>query len=457
MSFHLWLLVFGTFMLILALASTYIRLLPVSSSVIYLAFGLAVGPLGLQLWQQDLTLNKKWIEHLAEIAVLVSLFVGGLTMRLPLRAPEWRNAWILAGPVLLGTIIGLTLVGHYLLRLDWGVALLVAAVLSPTDPVLASLLQVNSAGDKDRLRYAISGEAGFNDGIAFPFVVAGLLVIAAEHALPKTETILFWFVSDLLWAVPAGLLVGYVLGRSTGRLTIFLRAHHTDTVVTANDFLALALIGLSYACAEAIGAWGFLATFAAGLGLRHAEVGISSHEQQPAEQRGHPEPREEGQATVLVEFGDDPEKHPHVAAGALIGDVLSFGGVLERVLEVLLVTLLGALLFYHWDWRAIPLALALFCVVRPLMVVLLLRDPVLPVQHRLFIGWFGIRGIGSLYYLSYALNHGVPPEYHGEASDLVLSVVALSILLHGLSTQPLLSLYERSAKRKGSSQTQEND
>lgn len=446
MSFSLWLLVIGSVLLVLALASAYLRLLPVSSSVLYLAFGLAIGPLGLELWQQDLGHISPWLEHLAEAAVLVSLFIGGLKLRLPLRAPEWRAAWLLAGPVLVGTICGLTLVGHLGLGLDWGVALLVAAVLSPTDPVLASLVQVSRAGDVDRLRYAISGEAGLNDGVAFPFVVLGLLVVAAQHNLPASSELLHWFLSDVVWAVPAGLLLGYGLGRGTGRLVIYLRARHTDTVVTANDFLALALIALSYACAETIGAWGFLSTFAAGLGLRHAEVETSSHAEVPAEENGNAQLREEGQANTLVEFGANPEEHPQIAAGALMADILSFGGLLERILEVLMVTLLGALLVYHWDWRAVPLALALFGLVRPLMVLVLIRGRQLPLGHRLFVGWFGIRGIGSLYYLSYALNHDLSPFAASEASDLVLSVVALSILLHGLSTQPLLNWYERLCK-----------
>lgn len=447
MSFSLWLMVLGTLLLILALASAYLRLLPVSSSVLYLAFGLVIGPLGLGLWQQDLGHISVWLEHLAELAVLVSLFIGGLKLRLPLHAPEWRAAWLLAGPVLVGTIFGLTLIGHLGLGLDWGVALLVSAILSPTDPVLASLVQVSRAGDVDRLRYAISGEAGLNDGIAFPFVIAALLLIAQGQALPQLGDVLRWLLSDIVWAVPAGLLLGYALGRGTGRLVIYLRARHTDTVVTANDFLALALIALSYACAEAIGAWGFLATFAAGLGLRHAEVETSSHTEAPAEESSGPEPREEGQAHVEVEFGSDTEAHPQIAAGALMADILSFGGLLERILEVLLVTLLGALLVYHWDWRALPLALALFGLVRPAMVLLLIREQRLPLGHRLFVGWFGIRGIGSLYYLSYALNHDLPPLASNEASDLVLSVVALSILLHGLTTQPLLDWYERLYRR----------
>ncbi|HFK2239305.1 TPA: cation:proton antiporter, partial [Pseudomonas aeruginosa] len=135
-------------------------------------------------------------------------------------------------------------------------------------------------------------------------------------------------------------------------------------------------------------------------------------------------------------------------AGAVMLDVLSFGNLLERSLEVLLVTLLGAMLYQHWDWRALPLALLLFCVCRPAMVRLLVgRRLMHPAQRRL-LGWFGIRGIGSLYYLSYALNQGLPTALAHTASDLVLSLVALSICVHGLSIQPLLMRHARSVSRR---------
>lgn len=98
----------GTLLLILGLASTFVRLLPVTTSTLYLAFGLAIGPLGLGIWQQDLLDISTWLEHLAEIAVLISLFIGGLKLRLPFRAPEWQAAWLLAGPVLLGTILSVS-------------------------------------------------------------------------------------------------------------------------------------------------------------------------------------------------------------------------------------------------------------------------------------------------------------------------------------------------------------
>ncbi|WP_416037084.1 cation:proton antiporter, partial [Pseudomonas aeruginosa] len=151
MSFSLWLLVLGCILLTLGLASAYLRLLPVSASFLYLLFGLAIGPAGLQVWRSELPEISGWLEHLSEVALLISLFIGGLKLRLPLRSPAWSAAWLLAGPALLGCILGLTLGAHFLFGLDWGLALLVAAILAPTDPVLASEIQVNHAGDDDRL------------------------------------------------------------------------------------------------------------------------------------------------------------------------------------------------------------------------------------------------------------------------------------------------------------------
>ena len=445
MSFILWMLVLGSILLILALASTYLRLLPVSTSAFYLFFGLAIGPLGLGLWNDELGGVSHWLERLVEVTVLISLFVGGLRLRLPFRAPEWRAAWLLAGPVLVGTIFGLALFGHYALGLEWGLALLLAAILSPTDPVLASLIQVSHASDTDPMRFALTGEAGLNDGIAFPFVIAGLLLMEYQSPfeVPLQEG-LEWFLRYVLWAIPAGLALGFLLGRGVGHLVIHLRARHTDTTVSTNDFLALALIAMSYVGAESIGGWGFLATFAAGLGLRQAEVATSGHEQAPAEETASGgERREDSHSQAIIDFGEDEGQHRQVAAGALMVDILAFGNLLERTLEVLLVTILGALLHAHWDWRALVLALGLFLLVRPTMVVALLGGRPLASSQRLLVGWFGIRGIGSLYYLCHALNLGLDGKAAALASDLVLSVVALSILLHGLTIQPLLERYQK--------------
>ncbi len=129
-------------------------------------------------------------------------------------------------------------------------------------------------------------------------------------------------------------------------------------------------------------------------------------------------------------------------------DMLAFGNVLERSLEVLLVTLLGVLLATHWDTRAIGLGLVLFCFIRPLSTRLLLDRHGLSPAQGFLIGWFGIRGIGSLYYLSYAVNHSVTPAALHDSVDITLSVIALSILIHGVTTQPLLDRYERQRSRE---------
>jgi NhaP-type Na+/H+ or K+/H+ antiporter len=405
-------------------------------------FGIAIGPMGLGLWQDSFQDVAPWMEHLTEVAVLISLFVTGLKLRLPLTDPAWRGAYMLAGPIMLLCITGTTLACHYLLGLNWGTSLLIGAVLAPTDPVLAGLVQVVHARDFDRVRYSLSGEAGLNDGTAFPFVALALLVM--HHDSVQADWLGQWALHRLVWAVPAGLVIGYTLGRLMGRLSIYLRIKHRDSVISPNDFLALALIGLAYVLADLVGAWGFLAVFAAGVGLRREEVSSSGYAKIPSEEQTQPVLGHITGSVVQANQPDDEKlTSPTVAAGVLMGDMLAFGNLLERSLEVLLVTLLGVLLYPHWDWRAVGLALLLFCVIRPLSVRLLMgRNWASPAQRTL-IGWFGIRGIGSLYYLSYALNHGLTEGSLKDSVDITLTVVTVSILLHGISTQPLLDRYER--------------
>ncbi|HCJ30967.1 MAG TPA: sodium:proton antiporter [Pseudomonas sp.] len=445
MNFLQWMAVLGVLLLILALASAYLRWLPVTTSLIYLGFGLLIGQLGIGLWEMDFLHIAGWMVHLTEVAVLVSLFVSGLKLRMPLQHPAWKSAYVLAGPVMLACIAGVALFCHYLLGLSWGLAVLIGAILAPTDPVLASLVQVNNSRDSDHLRYGLSGEAGFNDGTAFPFVVFGLLLIEQETlALGWVSE---WALHRLVWAVPAGLLFGYMLGKLIGKLAIYLRTRHADTSMSPNDSLALALIALAYVGAELIGAWGFLAVFAAGLGLRRAEVSVAKKSETPSEELiAHAVPHlvEGGLTPRELSLESDRIAEPKMAAGVMMGDILTFGGQLERSLEVLLVTMLGVLVSVHWDWRAVPLALALFLVIRPLSVWLLMPRRYLDRTQRLTAGWFGIRGIGSLYYLSYAVTHSLLPDEAEQLIELVIPVVALSILIHGLSTQPLLRRYERS-------------
>ncbi|WP_460053267.1 cation:proton antiporter [Pseudomonas sp. H1_A05] len=440
MTFTVWVAVLGAVLLTLALTSSYLRWMPVTTSAMCLVLGVAIGPMGLDVLKLDISDSSVWMEHLTEVAVVFSLFVSGLKLRLPLNNRAWRVAFGLAGPVMILCIAGLCLALHYLFGLSWGVSMLIGAMLAPTDPVLAALVQVNDARDDDRVRFGLSGEAGLNDGTAFPFVIFGLLMLRDDGSGFLGE----WLLRNVLWAVPAGLLVGYWMGRGIGKLTLSMRIKNADSTLSPNDYLALALIALAYVVAEWIQGYGFLSVFAAGLGLRQAEVKSTDEAAPPAEHLVQPVVGHETVDPQQAVLGDTESLDDgQLAAGVMMSDMLAFGSLVERSMEVFLVTLLGVVLANHWDWRALAIGALLFAVIRPLSLLAMPWGRLLDGPQRLLIGWFGIRGIGSLFYLFFALNHDLQPEVAQLCINLTLSVVALSILVHGVTTQPTLAWYER--------------
>jgi sodium/hydrogen antiporter len=204
--------------------------------------------------------------------------------------------------------------------------------------------------------------------------------------------------------------------------------------------------------------------FAAGMGLRGAELQVVHESPHPSTlpDNGDVTSREDSDAAgVRPSLESHPPAEdlvpkvtanalgqPSVAAGTLLAEVLSFGDTIERLLEVLLVLIVGIALAQHWDTRAFALALVLMMVVRPLGThLVLLGTPTTPAQ-RLLISWFGIRGIGSLYYLAYALGEGLPAALGAELSAFTLSVVAISVFVHGVTSQPMLARYERALARR---------
>ncbi|MES3035464.1 MAG: cation:proton antiporter [Gemmatimonadota bacterium] len=448
MSILGWMTTVGALLLLMALTSSQVERLPISTSFIYLVVGLTLGPLGFGLLQLDIASQRVWMETLTEVAVIVSLFVGGLRLRLPLRNASWRVAVRLAGPVMLLCIAGVALTAQWLLGVPLYMALLLGAILAPTDPVLAAAVSVNDAEDHDRVRFGLSGEAGLNDGAAFPFVIFALEFMRAGS---MQGWIGEWLLLRIVWAIPAGLAIGYLLGTGVGQFAMRIRSRARDTGAP-NDFLALALIALAYVAAERAQAWGFLSVFAAGVGLRHAEVRVVRATPHPAAAESPP-PASAGavahppaETLVAATVNEQALEQPAVAAGVLIAEALSFGDTLERMLEVLLVVLVGIALATAWSWPAAGVAALLFVVIRPLAARLSLIGTRTRVAQRWILGWFGIRGIGSLYYLSYALNHGVGGDEGVRLVQVVITVVACSIVVHGISVTPVLQWYERSLK-----------
>ncbi len=446
LGFHTWMALAGVLLLVMALSSGHVRRLPVSPALIYLLVGVLMGPIGLGWLRLDLLEMPHVVERVTEVAVIVALFIGGLKLRLPLRDPAWRAVYRLAGPLMVLSIAGVALVTRLLFRLDWPACLLFGAIVAPTDPVLASAVAVSDSRDRDRVRYGLSGEAGLNDGMAFPFIVLALTWMAEGQLGGWLGS---WALTRLVWAVPAALGVGYVVGQGVGRLAIWLRTSEPESNAP-NDLLLLALICLTYVLAEGVGAWGFLAVFAAGVGLRHAEVGVVRANPHPDHTKASPQdaPSSHPPAEHLVASKVEGEalNEPAVAAGVLVAESLSFGETLERVIEFVLVLWVGVSLASHWEPLALAVGAALIVVIRPVGAALLLvGTPTSSAQRRL-MGWFGVRGIGSVYYLAYALTHGLGGQEARVAVAVTLWVTALSVVVHGVTAAPLIRRYQRRLK-----------
>lgn len=421
MTFGIWFVVAGCVLVLMALTGTVLKRLPLSAAMIYLVVGIALSPVGAGLLTVDAVADATFLEHLTEVAVIVSLFTAGLKLRASLSDHQWRT------PVRLATVSMAVTVGLiaafcvFALGLPVGAAVLLGAVLAPTDPVLAGDVQVREVGDRDRVRFGLTGEAGMNDGTAFPFVMLGLGLLGLHDLGPGWWR---WWVVDVLWAVGGGLGIGFLAGTGVAQLVLYLRKTHREAVGLDN-FLALGLIALSYGTAILLHAYGFLAVFAAGLALRRVEMQSAANTDQKVER-----PTEEDAV------------HPEKAPAYMTEAVLGFNEQVEKLLEVAAVVILGALLTAtRASWGAVALAATLFLIMRPAAVVIgLAGSPVVGVPRGL-IAWFGVRGVGSLYYLTFAIGHGLPAEQARVIADLVVMTVAISVFVHGVSVTPIMDWY----------------
>ena len=251
----------GLLLVVMTLTSSFIARVPLSSAILYLAVGVGIGPWGLGLLVLDPIEDASLLERLTEIAVLISLFTVGLKLELPWRDGRWRIPVQLATVSLLMTVGALAAAGVWLMDLPLGVAVLLGAILAPTDPVLASDVQVSDPHDRDRLRFGLTGEGGLNDGTAFPMVMLGLGLMSL-HDLGEGGW--RWWAIDLLWAGAGGLALGYALGAVVGRAILYLRVRRREAL-GPDEFMVLGLIALPYGVALLCHTYGFLAVFAAGL------------------------------------------------------------------------------------------------------------------------------------------------------------------------------------------------
>lgn len=406
--------------------------LPLSPAMLYLPIGFALGPSGIGLVALDPFENADTLTLLTEIALLISLFTVGLKLRVPLTDAIWRL------PLRLG-ILGMLLtsglvaaIGVFVLELPLALSVLLGAILSPTDPVLASDVQIKDAGDRDRLRFSLSGEGGMNDGTAYPVVMFGLFLMGVPEGREHGS---LWSIASAAWGIVGGFLAGFLLGRGVVGLALHLRQRY-HKALGMEEFLTLGLIAASYGIAHLIHGVGFIAVFAAGVAMRGIEHEASGS-RQPAKVIGAvPADDEPAVAT-------DPDKAPAYMAETILG----FNQQVEHIAEFVMVLLLGIMLSaIPFRWDGVLLAALLFLIVRPVSVVVSLAGERVRRSQRWLMGWFGIRGIGSLYYLMYVLQYEWPQEQKQVLVSLVLTTVTISVLVHGISATPLMDHYHTRKK-----------
>jgi sodium/hydrogen antiporter len=320
-------------------------------------------------------------------------------------------AALLASVDMLATILLAAAAAAWLLGLGLAAALLLATILAPTDPVLASEVQIQSEGDRDTVRLSLTAEGGLNDGTALPVTMLALGLLGL-HELGDNGA--RWFVLDLLWAIGGGLVIGWFFGRWLGRAVRSLlgRGHPLQW----DELFYLGAIALCFALARLTVTSAFLVVFAAGLALFHG---------------GRP-------AATGARSGVMSER------------LVEFGHRCERLIEVSMVMLLGAALASApLDWPVAAFALLFIFVLRPVSVWLVVRKRQLPVLQRRLVAWFGVRGIGSLFYLAFVLAHDVGAALASTLVSACLWTIALSIVVHGVSATPLMAWHRaRRARRK---------
>ncbi len=416
----------------MGLLGTIWHRLPLSPAMLYLPIGFALGPSGVSLVSLDPYGNAELLTLLTEIALLISLFTVGLKLRVPLSDRIW---WLPLRLGIIGMVVTSALIaaaGVFLFDLPLGVAALLGAILSPTDPVLASDVQIKDVGDRDRLRFSLSGEGGMNDGTAYPVVMFGLFLAGVPEARESGSPMA---ILSALWGIAAGFASGWLMARAVVGLALHLRRRYHQAL-GMEEFLTIGLIALSYGVAHLIHGVGFIAVFAAGVAMRRIEHQASGPVQ-PAQVIGAV-PADDAPAIAT-----DPRKAPAYFAETILG----FNQQLEHIAEFVMVLLLGIMLSEAgFSADGLLLAALLLLVVRPFSVAVSLLRAHVPRVQRWLMGWFGIRGIGSLYYLVFALQYEWPLAQKQQLVSLVLSAVTVSILLHGISATPLMDHYRRRRK-----------
>jgi NhaP-type Na+/H+ or K+/H+ antiporter len=400
--------ILGLVVLFTAWLPMLLRRLPLSLPILCVGLGaaLAWSPFPLLPAFNPLE-NRAMTEHLTEIVVIVALMGAGLKLDRKIGLRRWGTTWRLLGIAMPLTIGAIAVLGHWVLGLGAASALLLGASLAPTDPVLASDVQVGppQSGEEDDVRFALTSEAGLNDGLSFPFVhLAIAIALAAETGEVSVQD---WVLIDVLWRIVAGIVTGWVAGKLFGYLSFRLRG--VSLARSRDGLVAIGMAFATYGVTELIHGYGFIAVFMAAVAFRDSERTHDFHEQ-------------------LHDFAEQ----------------------IERLLMMLLLVCLGAVavsgpFLANIDWRVVTVSLLTLVAVRPLFGWLSLLGSPRSTGENLIIAVFGIRGLGSIYYLAYAAGHAEFEQIE-VIWTTVLLIILTSIVVHGVAVTPTMRWIDAARK-----------
>ena len=431
MAYFVILAVLGVAVLGAAVLPGPLRRLPLSMPMIAVAAGMALFALPLGLDGPRPGADDDLAERLTELVVIVSLTGAGLKLTRRVGWRRWMTTWRLLAITMPLTVVAIAVLGIWVLGLPIAAAVLLGAVIAPTDPVLASEVQLagpngdepddearpdnaerpedaDSGHDDDPVRFALTSEAGLNDGLAFP--ITNLAIAMAVGG----NWFVGWVVEDVLVKLSVGLVAGYVLGRVIARFTF----RRDASVTFADSGEALVAFGITltvYGVTELLHGYGFLAVFVAAVTLRQCEPSHSYH-------------------ATLHDFADALERIASLLFLLLLG-----GAAVDGALGAL--TVHGAVV-----------AVAIVVIVRPLAGWIGLLGEKHSRATTWTIAFFGIRGMGTIYYLAHAVNEEFFPAARQVWSVAVLTIL-VSIVVHGVTAGPVLHRLDRRAARDRASAT----
>ncbi len=398
-SINLLLVVLGVAVLAVAFLPSFLKEYPLSYPIVLVGLGLLVYAFPLPLPSAGPLQYPALTTHLSELCVIVALTGTGLKIDRRFSLKNWRIPLRLVSLAMILTIGVMAVAGWYGVALPPASALLLAASLAPTDPVLAGDVQVGDPGEggEDNVRFALTGEAGLNDGLAFPFVYGAIALLPS--GVPLTDRFWDWLGMDVFYRLGVGLLAGWLSGKLMA-IFIFRLPEKISIKSSVYGFVVLAVTLTTYGATELIHGYGFLAVFIAAVTLRSYERTHEYHQH-------------------MHDFSDQVERLFIVVV------LLFFGGAI------------GQGLLAPLTWADALLGLGLLLVIRPLAGILTLVGASARLRERWVIAGFGIRGIGSFFYLAFGLEKAPFPEAE-RLWAIVGFVVLVSIVVHGILATPVM-------------------